>query len=75
MEEFIKDLMEVLVKHKVNPGTYLRDAQMKQRYRELRKDGYSCKEAQRILSEEFYISVKTIERVLYVREKRERTLN
>jgi hypothetical protein len=70
MEELIRDLMAVLSRHGVNPATYLRDVQIRDRYRQLRRDGVTCKESRLILAEEFYISVKTIERILYISKKK-----
>jgi 3-methyladenine DNA glycosylase AlkC len=69
MSEFVKDIIEVLVKHKMVNEHALRDFRVKQRYRELRKNGVSGKEARAMLAREERISEKTIQYILYGKKK------
>jgi hypothetical protein len=71
-EELTKDLIEVLKKHNVVDEHSLRDFKIRQRYRELRsvkldsgKKKYSCKQAREIIADEFYISEKRVQGIVY----------
>lgn len=69
--EFYKELMELLVKHKVIPSavlTELRNLEIRAHYSVL-KNQIGSRPAMEKLSEEYFTSVNNIDRIVYPRNK------
>jgi hypothetical protein len=62
---FTNDLIKLLVKHGLVNKLALRDYRVKRRYKILREQGMSGKEARLKLAEEELTSEKTIQYILY----------
>lgn len=67
-EEILIELMEVLEKHGLIAFTALRNARMKHEFHQLRKTGMRSKLIKEYLAEKYFVSVKTIEGVVYGRK-------
>lgn len=69
MSEIEKDLIEVLIKHDVIDEDSLRDYRIRKRYKFLRDiERKKGKEAREILANEFNLSEKTIEYIIYLKK-------
>ena len=69
--ELAKELLELLVKHKVVPSsviTELRNLEIRNRYAVLKKEIGSM-QAKEKLSEEFFTSTDNIDKIVYPRNK------
>lgn len=69
--ELAKELLELLVKHKVVPSsviTELRNLEIRDRYATLKKEIGSM-QAKEKLSEEFFTSADNIDKIVYPRNK------
>lgn len=68
--ELVVELLEVLNKHMALPPVLLRNEKIKLQYKKLRAEGMKSLDAREKLAEEFFIDVKSIEKVIYARKKK-----
>lgn len=59
------DLLEVLAKHKVIPGSYAKNERIRSEYKLMRAAKVSGKDARKKLADNYFTSEKNIERILY----------
>jgi len=69
MSELENEIIQVLIKHKIINEESLRDFRIKQKYTKLRSEGLTGKEARILLAEEYFVSEKTIQHILYAKKK------
>ena len=67
----IVELLEVLNKHLELPPTLLRNEKIKLQYTKLRAGGMKSLDAREKLADEFFIDVKSVEKVIYARKKKD----
>ncbi len=70
MNEFTKDLLDVLVKHNIVDKRSLRDFLIRQRYSELFDvQKMKGKDARKQIANEFRLGEKTIEYIIYIQKR------
>lgn len=67
-QELETELLELLNKHN-QLGNYSRNKTIREKYKQMREGGMSGKAARKKLAEEFFLSEKTIETVLYKKKE------
>lgn len=63
------DLLGVLAKHNLVPKLYLRDRQVLRHYAQCLESGNTPKASKELCADKFYISIKTVEYIVYGKHK------